>query len=402
MIPRLKPALGRAELLAALTASRDAVQQFEREFAGAFGSRTAIAFPYGRSALWAVLQGLGISAQEIVMPAYTCVVVAHAAVLSGNVPRFVDIRLDNYTMDLGRLAEAINERTAAVVPTHLFGYPMDVGAVEAIVREAERRFGRRILIIQDCAHSFGARHQGELVTGTRDMALFGLNVSKMITSIFGGMITTDDPELAASLQRFRDLTFTVGRTRRLRRLAYLAALYPTFNRVVYGLVERLQSQTPVLDRFTKAYHLDDEIHFPPDHGELLSGTEAAVGLVQLEKYDAIVRRRVELACYYHSQLEGLPGLIPAPLVDGATYSHYVGRSPHRDHIRAYARQQGIELGEIVEYSIPDMPAYRRFATGQYPNSRLASRSMINLPVHMGITPVDAQHVSAAVRAALEK
>jgi perosamine synthetase len=400
MIPRLKPALSRAEFAAALRPGHGAVERFEQEFAGTFGNRHAIAFPYGRTALWAVLRALDIHDSELVMPAYTCVVVAHAAVLSGNEPRFVDVRLDDYTMDLDRLAEVITERTAAVVPTHLFGYPMDVGAVTEIVRDAERRFGRRIVIIQDCAHSFGASFRGQAVTRAPDMALFGLNISKMITSIFGGMLTTDDDGLASRIRAFRDQAFTDPGSRRLRRLVYLAAVYPAFNRVLYGAVEWLQDSTPVLDRFTKAYHLDDRVRFPPDHLQLLSNTEAAVGLVQLGKYESIVSHRRGLASIYHDRMQGTPGLIPAPLVEGGTYSHFVARTPHRDHVRAYARRRGVQLGEIVEYSVPDVRPYRRFARGDYPNARVASRSMINLPVHAGVSNADALRVAALVRAGL--
>ncbi|MFP5379715.1 MAG: DegT/DnrJ/EryC1/StrS family aminotransferase, partial [Vicinamibacteria bacterium] len=135
MIPRLRPAFGAAELAAALRpGGPDDVEGFEREFAARFGAAEAVAFPYGRSALWAFLQAVGLHDAEVIAPSYTCVVVQHAMVLSGNVPRFVDNTLADYNMDLDQVAAAINERTGAIVATHLFGFPLDLDRFGAIVR----------------------------------------------------------------------------------------------------------------------------------------------------------------------------------------------------------------------------------------------------------------------------
>ena len=189
MIPRFKPFLGGAELLALFRSSPNAVAAFEGEFAETFHVRQAIAFAYGRSALWALFKALDMKDADVIMPAYTCVVVAHATVLSGNVPRFVEIGLTDYTMDLDRMAAAITPRTGAIVATHLFGYPQNVDRLDSLVREAEARFGHKIPVIHDCAHSFGAQWQGHAVQRRGTAALFGLGISKTITAIFGGMLT---------------------------------------------------------------------------------------------------------------------------------------------------------------------------------------------------------------------
>ena len=131
------------------------------EFANFLRPKYAISFPYGRSALWAFFKAMDIQNAEIILPAYTCSVVAHAIVLSNNIPRFVDIRLDDYNMDLGQVKEAITSRTRAIIATHLFGYPLDVEKLKTIVKEAEAIHGHKIWIIQDCAHSFGAAFNGQ-------------------------------------------------------------------------------------------------------------------------------------------------------------------------------------------------------------------------------------------------
>jgi dTDP-4-amino-4,6-dideoxygalactose transaminase len=397
MIPRFKPYLDQAEFGAMFARGGD-VRAFEEAFARAFDAPEAVAFSYGRSACWALLKALGINNAEIVLPAYTCVVVAHAIVLSGNTCRFVDATLDDYNMDLDQLEAAISDRTAAIVPTHLFGHPVDLDRFDAIVKNAERKYGRRIFVLQDCAHSFGARWRGRLVSGAGDAALFGLGISKLMTSIFGGMITTADRELAGRLRVWRDAHFApAGVMKALLRRLYLLAVYPAFSEACFGAVRWLQDETPLLDRLAKAYHLDDQIRFPPDAYDAMLDVEARVGLVQLAKYPEIVRRRVACAQYYDHALRGIPGWTLPPIVEGATYSHYVVRVPDRGAAIAAFRRQGIQLGEIIEYSVPHMSAYGPADPAEFPNSWLASRHLINLPIHADLDERRLARVVACAR-----
>ena len=262
MIPRLKPFIGSEEFLSLFHTQKNAVEKFEKAFAAEFSTRHALAFPYGRSALWAFFKALGIEGAEIVQPAYTCSVVGHATVLSGNIPVFVDISLNDYNMDLELFRKAITAKTRAVLPTHLFGYPMDVDSIEQIVREAESRFGQRIYIIQDCAHSFEAEWQGKSVINAGDGALFGLNISKQITSIFGGMFTTNDDELASKLLAFRDQNFSEKTMlEKLARMVYLPLSALAFTDPVYSLTYWLQNNTKFLERFNRRLSSGPEDHF---------------------------------------------------------------------------------------------------------------------------------------------
>lgn len=401
MLPRFRPWLGWDEVVATLGTRPDAVARFEGEFAQTFGAAAALAFPYGRSALWAFFKAVGLGQAEIILPAYTCSVVAHAVVLSGNHPRFVDVSLHDYNMDLDQVEAAINARSRAIVGTHLFGYPLDLDRLTEIVRAAEARYGRKIWVVQDCAHAFGARWQGRLVCSAGDAGLFGLNVSKTITSIFGGMLTFGDVALGERVRAWRDANFShAGWAKVLRRRLYLAAAWAAFNQRLYGMVDWLQNATPLLDHFTRAYHLDDQVRFPPDYADRMLDLEAEVGLVQLRKYPEIIRHRQALAQLYASELEGTPGWALPPLVDGATYSHYVVRVPDRERLLQSFRRQGIELGHIIQYSLPHLRAYSEYAAGQrFDNSWRCSQSTINLPVHLGVGPAERARVVAEAWAA---
>jgi dTDP-4-amino-4,6-dideoxygalactose transaminase len=396
MIPRFKPWLGWAELSAVFRPNIGAVERFEKEFARTFNAVEAVSFPYGRSALWAFLNAVGVRDAEVVMPAYTCSVVAHAISLSGNRPRFVDIRLGDYNMDLDLLSAALNERTRAVVATHLFGYPLDLDRVETIIAAAEAQYGTKIWLIQDCAHSFGATWKGRLVGSSGDVALYGLNISKMMTSIFGGMLTFSSPDLAAQVRAWRDAHFLEPTWRKgwLRRL-YLLAVYVAFSKPVYTFTWWLQEKTPVLNSLTKSYHMEEEIRFPPGFNERMHNVEAAVGLEQLKRYPHMVSRRNAIAAYFYDQIPRRAEWIFPPLIEGATYSHFVLRVPHRVTAVNTLARHGVQLGELIQYSVPKLLPYRNDGA-HFPIAAKASTSTVNLPLAPTLTLSDLEKIRSVL------
>lgn len=381
MIPRFKPWLGWAELFALFRRNKGAVEKFEQEFAKAFKAVDAVAFPYGRSGQWAFFKAMGIENAEIIMPAYTCSVVAHAVTLSGNRPRFIDIQLEDYNMNLDLIPEAINEHTRAIIATHTFGYPQNLDRLDAIVKEAEARYGHKIWLMQDCCHAFGAEWNGRLLGTSGDVAVYALNISKLMTSIFGGMLTFQDQSLADKVRAWRDRHYqTPGLWKTIQRRLYLLAVYIAFNERVYGFTWWLQERTPLLNRLTKSYHLDDKIHFPPDYLDRMLGVEAAVGLEQLKRYPYIIARRRANAAWYDKNLPRREGWVFPPIVAGATYSHYVVRVPNRKTVVDEWAAKGVHLGELIQYSIPLLGEYNKRQAFKYPFSERASQVSINFPV----------------------
>lgn len=380
MIPRFKPWLGWAEFKALFRRNRGAVEKFERKFAQSFQAADAVAFPYGRSAQWTFFKAMGVEDAEIIMPAYTCSVVAHAVSLSGNTPRFIDISLDDYNMNLDEAEAAINENTRAIIATHTFGYPQDLDRLETMVRDAEQRYGHKVWLMQDCCHAFGAEWKGRMLGTSGDVAVYALNISKIMTSIFGGMLTFQDQTLADKVRAWRDAHYkTASRLKAIQRRLYLLAVYVAFTEIIYGLTWFLQEKTPLLNRFTKTYHLDDQIHFPPDTLDKMLDVEAAVGLEQLKKYPRIIQWRREMAKYYNQNLPRRKGWVFPPIVEDATYSHYVVRVPDRSVVlREYAKK-GIHLGKLIQYSIPDLPGYKQ-PENHCQLAKVASTSTVNFTV----------------------
>jgi perosamine synthetase len=396
MIPRFRPALGLKELTAIFPShAANDVEAFEAGFAAQMGQRHAISFPYGRTGLLLLIRALGIRGATIVCPAYTCVVVQHAIVLGGNKPVFVDSGADA-NMDINLAEAAIRPDTRALIATSIFGHPVDL---DRLAELQQRHPG--VIVIQDCAHSFVAEWKGKPVHRAGNAALFAMNASKMMTSIFGGMVTTDDDDLASKLLAVRNREIAApALTKSIARSLYVMALYPAFWPPLYGLTERLR-QSGLLDRFTQ-YYSEDIIDMPSDYLTGLTNVEARVGLAQVRRLESFVSARRAYSDYYRQQLD-LPALSWIDAPPGSSFSHIAARVADKSKVMTAAFARGIQLGEIIEYSVPEMKAYREMSTGQgpFPVSGQLARQTINLPVFGDYDALLAEKVVRVMREILK-
>ncbi|MDO8535591.1 MAG: DegT/DnrJ/EryC1/StrS family aminotransferase [Candidatus Omnitrophota bacterium] len=389
MIPRLKPYFNNKELGAVFSKERDPVGSFEKKFAAKFKAKYAVAFLYGRSGLYALLKCLGLRDSEVIMPAYTCVVVPNAVVFSDNTPRFVDVGLDNYNMDLDLLEKAIGGRTGAIIGTSLFGYPYDADRLKEIIK----RSGRKILLIQDCAHSFGAEYKGEPLCNMGDAALFAFSLNKQISAVYGGMITTNSEEIYIKLKRYREENFKEpSRAENLKMLSLLIAAYAAFFDPFYGFVDFLERRTKVLDGVVKYYN-EEVIDMPEDFMVKLPRVNARIGSIQIDKYDEIVKRRREIAEFYNKALKPLIYITPPHLIEGATYLYCAAMVDKREDFIEYMRNGGIQIGRYLEYAIPYMKAYKKYKNGDYPNAYLCGRNIVNLPCYYSLSDAGLQKIA---------
>jgi len=287
LIPRLKPNYTLSDWFAAINIfQKRPLEKYEEAFSEKFENDYGVMFQHGRTGLYALLKVWGLEDDEVICPAYTCVVVPNAVVLSGNIPVFVDCSKDSFNMDLNLLEQSITEKTRVIIVTHLFGYPMDVIKIEAMVKKAEAKYKNKIYVIADTAHSYGAKWKGKLVTRFGDASIFGSNISKVINSIFGGMVITNSKDTFESLKEWREKnTKKIGITKEFKRFIYFVAINIAFNSYIYGFVNRLE-RLGVLDKFVK-YFEENRIYFPSDWDFYPSSIEARVGLNQLKKYEFI-------------------------------------------------------------------------------------------------------------------
>lgn len=380
---RLRPQWSWKELVAAFSYKKNSISIYEKTFAQKMGCKNGVMFSHGRSGLYTLFKVWELDNDEVVCPAYTCVVVQHAIVLSGNIPVFVDCGKDSFNMDYKGIENSINEKTRAIVVTHLFGYPMDVNRIGAIVKEAEKKYGNKIYIIQDAAHSYGAQWQGELVTSKGDAAIFGSNISKMITSIFGGMVITNSEETYQKLIEYRKENFITNKLKWVSRLIYMIATYIAFTPLIYGFVNWLERKG-FLDRFVK-YFDESIIDFPKDWNQLPIALEARVGLVQLKRYDSILQARRNNSLKWIEILKKDDRLKFMPDYDGNSYSHCVAIVENRAYWVEEYRKKSYQLGILIEYSVPEMKSYQKYKNGkEFPNSAFYSEHCINFPIWKGM------------------
>jgi dTDP-4-amino-4,6-dideoxygalactose transaminase len=218
-------------------------------------------------------------------------------------------------------------------------------------------------------------------------AIFGLNISKLVTSIFGGMITTDDEALDGRLRDLRSRRLNPESClRSLRQRTYAMASTLAFWGPLYGIVHRLE-RGGWLDCFSK-YYDESLIDMPADHLEWMTAVGARVGQAQCKRYASIVHEHRTAAACYANCLRGIGGLELPPLVAGATYSHFVIRVKDARARRSLLNRslaRGVQLGQLIEYSVPEMPVYRRRSGARFacPVSVRLAQTTVNLPVWGG-------------------
>lgn len=384
LIARLRPYFHIDDIrTACIPKGKRSIQEYEQLFAQKFEASYATMFAHGRTGLYSLFKIWELENSEIIAPAYTCVVVQHAISLSNNIPVFVDCATDSWNMDYDLLESSITEKTRAIIVTHLFGYPMDVHHIDRIKTKYEQQYGHRIYIVQDCAHSFGAKWKGELVTKFGDAAIFGSNISKVISSVFGGIVLTNSKETDTALKAYREQNNKHNQfTKSIMRLIYLVIVYIAFQPFVYGIINWLE-RTGALDRFVK-YFEDDKIYFPRDWDTMPTQLEARVGINQLKQYDSIISQRKANAEYWQAQFKDDPSITFLPTIEGCTYSHCVALVENREEWENRYRKQGIQLGILIEYSVPEMRAYQMNKRGKYPKSKFYSERTINFPNYPGL------------------
>lgn len=381
MIPRFRFWSSKDELLSLIQpAWKDYIRVFEAKIAKKFNARYGISFPYGRVAQWSFLKAMGIMNTEIIMPAYTCSVVAHSISLSNNIPVFVDIDLDTYNINLESLKKNINKNTSVIIITNTFGNPADALKIKKIVNKAEQNFKTKIWIVQDCCHSFGASYAGRLVSDFGDVSIYGFNISKLITSIFGGVLTTNNRFVEKKIRKWRDKNLKKSSLSKIlsRRLYFFFAII-AFSRLFYKYTFWLTHKTSFLNKYTKSFHLDEKIHFPKDYDQHMANIEAKIGIIQLNKYDKIIDERRRQAKNYVKAFQFEKKIQICGSIAGATYSHFPARVSDKKAFIEGLRKEGVEIGEVLQYSIPHLPCYANLGYN-CKNAKYASKHTINLPL----------------------
>jgi dTDP-4-amino-4,6-dideoxygalactose transaminase len=328
------------------------VEAFEKDFAQMCGVEHAVATASGTTALHTALLAHGIGPDdEVITSPFTFIASANSILFVGAKPVFIDIDPVTFNLDPDLIEAAIMPKTKAIMPVHLFGLSADMGSIMAIAEEHD------LIVIEDACQSHGASYKGKKV-GSFGTGTFSLYPTKNMTSAEGGMITTDDAEIAENARVIRQ----------------------------HGMRRRY-------------YH--DELGF----NFRMTDVHAAIGHEQLKKLPNFNRKRQRNAAYLSEHLQG----VVTPTVPEG-YEHvfhqYTIRVPDgkRDAMIDHLREHGIGPG--VYYPVPiHKQTYYVNELGydqMLPEAERAAEEVLSLPVHPGLSQDDLDTIVTAVNSFFEE
>lgn len=266
MIPVCVPFIGEKELKYVIdciktnwiSSKGKYVEEFENKFAEYCGCKYGVSTTSGTTALHLALVSLGIGkGNEVIVPAFTMISPVFAVVYCGARPVLVDAEPNTWNIDISKVEEKITEKTKAIIPVHIYGHPCDM---HPLLKIAEKH---NLYVVEDAAEAHGAEYKGKKVGGIGDVGCFSFYANKIITTGEGGMIVTNNEEIAERAQSLKDLAFSKER------------------------------------RF---------LHTDLGFNYRMTNVQAAIGLAQLERIDELVERRRNNAYLYNSLLKDIKGI----------------------------------------------------------------------------------------------
>ena len=335
------------------------IRDFEARFAEECGAKYGIACANGTVALHLALATLGLEpGDEVIIPAFTMIATINAVTYCGATPVLVDNELDFWQMDGEDVARKITPRTKAIIPVHIYGHPVDMDALN----ELACRHG--ITVIEDAAEAHGAEYKGRRTGGLGAAAAFSFYGNKILTTGEGGMITTNDQDIARLAWNLRDHAFSSER--------HFWHKFVGFNYRMTNL-------------------------------------QAAVGLAQVERLNELVAARRRNAAHYTSLLRDIPGITTPPEAPWAKnvfwmYGIMVERDSfgmNRDQLRSVLADNGIETRTFF-IPMHCQPVYWNTFKGQrFPVAERLCRDGFYLPSSSSLTINEIERVAAAISDAQE-
>jgi perosamine synthetase len=333
------------------------ITEFERAFASFCGVEHAIAVNNGTNALHLALVALGLKpGDEVIVPTLTYIATANAVTYCGAKPVLVDCDPRTLNIDPAAIAGRITTRTKGIIPVHLYGHPADMDPITSLARE------HGLFVLEDAAEAHGAEYKGRRIGGLGNCAAFSFFGNKIMTTGEGGMVTTNDGDLAAKLRLYRGQGLDPGRR---------------YWHPVVGYNYRM------------------------------TNIAAALGLAQLEQIEELMGARARLADWYRLKLDRLADKLALQAAKSWTrpvlWMQIVmlrhGGEAERDGVMRKLDAAGIETRPVF-YPMHLLPPYLEDAT-LYPNAtRCASRG-INLPTHGNLTEADVERICQALEASID-
>ena len=362
MIPIAQPLISNQEidevvkvLKSGFIAQGPKVAEFEEKFADYIGVEHAVATTSGTTALHLSLLALEIEkGDEVISTPFSFAATGNSILFTGATPVFVDINPKTYNLDPQKIEENINKNTKAIMPVHLYGQPADMDPIKKIVDE------HNLFLIEDAAQAHGAQYHNQMVGSMGDMACFSFYPTKNMTTGEGGMITTDNDELAEAARMLRS----------------------------HGESERYT-------------------HMMLGYNFRMTDIAAAIGLVQLERLDDFTKSRIENADYLTTHIDTIEGIEPPFVMDQVkhVFHQYTVRigNGKRDDVKNFLAELGVGTGVHYPKTIYQQKLYQDMGIkANCPQAEKAAAEVLSLPVHPGLTVDDLGEIVNSLEEASEK
>lgn len=350
MIPIAKPLISEEELKAVesvlnsgVIAQGPMVKEFEERFAEYIRVEEAIAVNSGTAALHTALLANDIGkGDEVITTPFTFIATANSILFTGAKPVFVDIEEDTFNIDVENIKEEITPKTKALLPVHLYGQPADIEAIMEIAQDYDLK------VIEDSCQAHGAEFRGKKV-GSFATGCFSFYPTKNITTGEGGMITTDDREIAERARILRD----------------------------HGSKKRY-------------------CHEILGYNYRMTDINAAIGLAQLRKLNRFNEKRIENAKYLTEKLDGIDGVVPPKVKENRrhVFNQYTIRVEERDKVIEILGKNGIGTGIYYPVPIHRQELYRNLGYDtNLPISEEIAKEVVSLPVHPSVTKENLDYIA---------
>lgn len=321
------------------------VKEFEQKMSATVGRKYGIAVSNGTAALEVACQALGIGeGDEVIMPTFTIISCAMAVTKLGAVPVLVDSDIHDWNMKIDEIEEKITSKTKAIMIVHIYGLPVQVDKVLELARKYNLK------VIEDAAEMHGQTYYGKPCGSFGDISTFSFYPNKHITTGEGGMVVTDDEELAERCRSLRNLCFR-------KDIRY------------------------VHDEISDNYRF--------------TNLQAAVGLAQLERLEEFVEKKRDMGRYYTEKLQGVKGLqLPIAKTSYADNIYWVyGLVLNEDvkidnhDMQKLLANEGIGTRTFF-WCMHEQPVYRNmdlFVNEQYKNAEYLARKGFYIPSGLALT-----------------
>jgi len=370
-----------------------AVEAAENKLSAYFGF-PVVTFDSGRSALYFALRALGVGdGDEVLVQAYTCVVVINAIRFAGARPVYVDIK-DDFTMDPDDARRKLTGRARALIIQHTFGQGADLTALLALAR------AQGLGVVEDAAHSFGARYQGKLAGTWGDIGMLSFGSDKVLSSVRGGALVVVNAKLLDRVRGWQEKLPAMPIAVVLQHLLHLPFFWWGKRWYGYGIGKWFLYAA-------KKLNLTNKIIYPAEkRGEAVSffpsrlpNALACLLLPQINDAAAVNEHRRGIAAIYRRQITN-PLAIHPPEDESSVYLRYTIRLPAgADPLVRFAKERGILLGDwytaVIAPADSDQAA-AGYAEGSCPAAERLAPQSVNLPTDRLITESAASFISAIV------